>query len=46
MHFKKQCKHGKLLGQCRCHGPKATTIVDCFPSCEMEKNKEQNATKG
>jgi hypothetical protein len=34
-HFKKVCKHGRLVTQCRCPGPvKSVIIVPCPDSCK------------
>lgn len=30
-HYVNKCKHGTLMGQCRCPGPKPTRIVQCPP---------------
>lgn len=29
MHFREVCKHGLIMRQCRCPGPKVTTVVEC-----------------
>lgn len=42
-HFRKVCKHGVLVSQCRCPGPKEDTIVICPTYCK-EKDVESNAT--
>ena len=28
-HFRKVCKHGIVMGQCRCIGPKVDQLVEC-----------------
>lgn len=39
LHFRKECKHGTLVTQCRCmYGQKTTILVDCPPHCK-EKDK-------
>lgn len=35
-HSKKVCAHGTLVSQCRCPGPKNTTIVPCPPHCQKQ----------
>jgi flagellar motor switch/type III secretory pathway protein FliN len=29
-----KCKHGTVIRQCRCPGPKVEIIVNCPPSCK------------
>jgi hypothetical protein len=31
-HYRAECKHGTLMGQCRCPGPKETRLVPCPPA--------------
>lgn len=38
-HFRKVCKHGRVVAQCRCLGPKTDTVVDrCPPECKPSAN--------
>lgn len=32
-HYIERCKHGTVLGQCRCPGPKAEYVTNCPPEC-------------
>lgn len=34
MHERQVCKHGVLVSQCRCPGPKVDTVVPCPPECK------------
>lgn len=37
-HFRDECKHGKLMDQCRCPSPdKEVRIVPCPASCQEEE---------
>lgn len=33
MHYIEKCKHGTLVRQCRCHGPKTVRVVACPKTC-------------
>lgn len=33
-HYVNKCKHGVIMGQCRCMGPKPTRLVECPPGHE------------
>lgn len=35
-HFRKVCKHGRVVAQCRCIGPKTEIIAPCLPECDRE----------
>lgn len=38
-HYIERCKHGKVLSQCRCPGPKTEYTVECNPEvCGEEEN--------
>lgn len=32
-HFRDVCRHGRVLSQCRCPGPKEERIQECPPNC-------------
>lgn len=34
MHSRKICRHGIVVAQCRCPGPKVDVIVPCPDSCK------------
>jgi hypothetical protein len=35
-HFINKCEHGVVVSQCRCMGPKTTTIVPCPSYCTQK----------
>lgn len=35
-HYFDKCKHGVVVRQCRCHGPKTVNVVPCPPMCPSE----------
>ena len=35
-HFRLECKHGRLIVQCRCPGPKTVYPGKCLDDCEEE----------
>lgn len=43
-HMRYECKHGKLVSQCRCPSPnKVTRITDCPDSCaRRDEDKDDN----
>lgn len=36
-HYIERCRHGRVVNQCRCAGPKEERIVECLPSCQDAK---------
>lgn len=37
-HFRKVCKHGTLVMQCRCIGPRVDIIVPCPSHCKERED--------
>ncbi len=35
-HYLDKCKHGVVVRQCRCPGPKTVNVVPCPPMCPSE----------
>lgn len=35
-HYREECKHGIIRGQCRCPGPKTVKIVPCGGTCAAD----------
>lgn len=38
-HFIQQCRHGCIVMQCRCIGPKRMILVDCPPECVQHEHE-------
>lgn len=40
-HYIEKCKHGLVLSQCRCPGPRTEYIMECPPECDAVTLRDQ-----
>lgn len=44
-HYIERCKHGVVVSQCRCPGPRTEYVTDCPDTCEVVNLKDALATR-